>query len=187
MLLALSFLLVLEQKVDSCLQILLHFLFFLVDQLEDGNPPLEVVLDVVLNFLEDLALNVFPYLFRLVPPLLQPLVQSLVLAPHQNYQVEVLLRKHLRVLEIKEQSPRLNVVVGRYVADQLFLVKFRYIEFLVPVLVQLVLCDDFGNRDVLEVEGLVEQLRQAAFAGAGGPGHEDVGYFPGKVLLLDHC
>lgn len=146
-----------------------------------------MVLDVVLDFLEDLALDVFPYLLRFVPPLLQPLVQGLVLAPHQYYQVEILLRKYLRILEVEKQSPRLDVVVGRYVVDQLFLVKFRHIEFLVPLLVEFVLGDDFGNGEVLEVEGLVEQLREAAFAGAGGPGHEYIGYLPGKVLLLDHC
>lgn len=146
-----------------------------------------MILDVVLDFLEDLALDVFPYLLRLVPPLLQPLVQGLVLAPHQYNQVEVFLRKHLRVLEVKEQSPRLDVVVGRYVVDQPFLVKLRHVKFLVPVLVEFVFGDDFGNRKVLEVEGLVEQLREAALAGPGGPRHEDVGYFPGKVLLLDHC
>lgn len=57
----------------------------LVSELQNGDGVLEMVFDVVLYLLKDLAFDVLSDFLRFVPALLQALVEDPVLAPQQDY------------------------------------------------------------------------------------------------------
>jgi hypothetical protein len=58
--------------------------------------------NVVFDFFEDFALDVFGYLLLLVASLFESLVKCFVLAAHQYDHIEVVFRKDIRTVEIKE-------------------------------------------------------------------------------------
>ena len=117
----------------------------LISELQNGDGVLEVVFDVVLYLFEDFAFDVLSDFLRLVPALLQALVEDPVLAPQQNYYVEVLGGKSLRVLEIEQQAACCYVVgLGDMLYDEV-VVELWDFELLVPFCVEFVFGDEFGD------------------------------------------
>lgn len=146
-----------------------------------------MVLDVVLDFLEDLALDVLPDLLGLVVSGLQPFVEGLVLAAEQDDGIEVVWREDLGVLEVEEESSCGDVVVAGDVLDEFVLVKLGHLELLVPLVAELVVDDQFGDGEIGEVEGFVDQLAEGRLARPRSARDQDVRHLPRGVFFGDHC
>lgn len=73
-----------QQPLYGSLQILLHILLFLIPQLQHHLLIWEVLLDVQLYLLKDLAFDVLCYLLLFVSSRLETLVKGFVFAAHQD-------------------------------------------------------------------------------------------------------
>ena len=108
------------------------------------------------NFAEDFAIDVFRYLCFVVASLLQAIKERRVVATKADNELEPALREEVAGVELEDAATRLHEGL-ELVADHV-LVEFGHIEFLVPVLVELLLTDHLSEADVVEALDVV--LRQ---------------------------
>ena len=173
--------------MDGSLQVLLHVLLLLVPQLQHHFLVGEVLLDVQLYLLEDLALDVLRYLLLLVSSRLQSLVERFVFAPHQDHEVEVVHRKGVGTVEVEQQPARLDVVILGKELSELVLIELGHVELLVPIVVKLIVDDQLADGQIGKVEGLVEQLAKGSLSGSGSASDDDVGGLARSVLGYHDC
>ena len=90
-------------------------------------------------------------------------------------------------MKIKEQSSCSDIIIAADVIDQFFFTELGHVELLIPIIVELVIDDELPHGEVVEVEGLVEQLAKSCLPRSWSAGDEDVWGFAGDGLLFDHC
>lgn len=180
-------LLVGQQPLYGSLQILFHILLLLVPQFQHHLLIGEVLLDVQLDLLKDLALDVLCYLLLPVASRLKTLVEGFIFAAHQDHEVEVVDGKGIGTVEVEQQPSGLNVVIFGEEVSQSVLVELGHIELLVPVIVEMMVDDYFADGEIGEVEGLIEELAEGGLACSGGAGDDDVGRLARRVLGYHGC
>ena len=149
-----------------------------------------MILNIVLDFLKYLTLDILPNLLRFVIPLFQSLVQSFILAPQQNDDIEILPRKHLRVLEVKQQPPSCHIEVARNELHQFLFIEFLHLKLFIPLPKQLIISYHLGYRQILEIRQLllIQQPRKRCLSCPRSTRHQNVRNSPRLVLLLlHHC
>lgn len=107
-----------------------------------------MILNIKLNFLENFALYIFCYLLLLIPSFLQPFIESLVLTTHENNEIEIIYRKHIRAMKIEEKSSSRKIIIGTNVINQLFFAEFWNIKLLIPNIIKYVVSNKLANRNI---------------------------------------
>lgn len=143
-----EFLFIFHKPADSCLQVFFHILIFLIPKLEYYIIILKMILNIKLNFLENFALYIFCYLLLLIPSFLQPFIESLVLTTHENNEIEIIYRKHIRAMKIEEKSSSRKIIIGTNVINQLFFAEFWNIKLLIPNIIKYVVSNKLANRNI---------------------------------------
>lgn len=144
-------------------------------------------LDVQFHLLENLALDVLSYLLLLVPSRFEPLVKGFVFAAHEDDEVEVFGGEDIGTVKIKKQSSCSDIVIAGDVIDQFLLTELGHVELFIPMIVELVIDDEFSHGEVVEVERLIEQLAESGLSCSWSAGDEDVWGLATDGLLFDHC
>lgn len=143
-----DFFFIFHKPADSCLQVLFHILVFLIPKLEYYIIILKMILNIKLNFLENFALYIFCYLLLLIPSFLQPFIESLVLTTHENNEIEIIYRKHIRTMKIEEKSSSRKIIIGTNVIDQFFFAEFWNIKLFIPNIIEYVISNKLANRNI---------------------------------------
>lgn len=143
-----EFIFIFHKPADSCLQVFFHILIFLIPKLEYYIIILKMILNIKLNFLENFTLYIFCYLLLLIPSFLQPFIESLVLTTHENNEIEIIYRKHIRAMKIEEKSSSRKIIIGTNVIDQFFFAEFWNIKLLIPNIIKYVISNKLANRNI---------------------------------------
>lgn len=150
-------------SVNTALHILLFFVFKLKYTLRSVCKSL---FNIEFNFFENFAFDILLDLFLRVLSFFESLVQNLIITPHDDDQVKPFRWKYSRTVKIDNDSSVFNIEFILDEVDQHVFVKDGHIEFIIPLIVEFIFLDELADREVLEIEGLVEELAKGGFASA---------------------